>query len=217
MLREASLSGVRINGYEDLRRLRHQLFQERFECRDETVEAYSRYMSACAPTSGTVEQQIRAHMKLYYSANGTMFRKGAITAWDRSVSSSKIKTFLGPRGMAVEVAAWRSMGKNAARVRIGGSVASSFAQYLKMREWQLTAWDARASDNVVEFVSRYVHDSKVDFLLNAEPFSYFSSRGVEESSAGIWQEGESWLRSKGDAVNSAVSNVVGRGKRRCMR
>jgi hypothetical protein len=208
MLKEAVLSGVRIIGYDDLNRLHSQFFNERFECRVETQTAYSRYLAACTAVSGTVEQQIAAHMKLYYSANGTLSRKRIVSVSERSISSNKVKSLLGPKGMAAEVAAWRSVGRNASLIRVGGPIAKSFAQYMKIREWQIAAWDKNASDGVVEFVSRYVHDSKVDFLLNAEPFSYFSSRGIAESSISIWQEGGNWLCSRGRAISTAVSGAV---------
>jgi hypothetical protein len=214
MLREAVLSGVRIISYDDLKRLYSQFFHERFECRQDTEAAYTRYMAACTSVGGSVEQQIAAHLKLYYSANGTMSRKGIVTVWDRSVSSSAAKSVLGPKGMAAEVAAWRSIGRNPSLIRVGGPIAKSFAQYMKIRDWQLAAWDKNAPDCVVEFVSRYVHDSKVDFLLNAEPFSYFSSRGVEESGISVWQEGGNWLGSKGRTVSNALQGAVEIGQRK---
>jgi hypothetical protein len=212
MLKEAVLSGVRIISYDDLNRLHNGFFQERFECQPETEAAYSRYVAACATVSGAVEHQIAAHMKLYYSANGTMHRKRIVSVSEKSIRSSKVKSVLGPKGMAAEVAAWRSIGSNAWLMRVGGPIARSFAQYMKIREWQLAAWDKNASDGVVEFVGRYVHDSKVDFLLNAEPFSYFSSRGVAESGISIWQEGGNWLRSTGTTASAAVSGAVKRGE-----
>jgi hypothetical protein len=212
MLREAVLSGVRILGYDDLERLQNKLFQERYECRKSTEFAYARYMEAYGVNNGTVEQQINAHMKLYYSAYGTMYRRGDKTTWDRMVSSSLIRSLLGPKGMAAEVTAWRRIARGIKRIRVGGASTSSFAQYLELRRWQLAAWDMTASDGVVGFVSRYVHDSKADFLLNAEPFSYFSYRGVEESSISIWQKGALWLDDKGGAIGSAVYDATERGK-----
>jgi hypothetical protein len=214
MLREAKLSGARIIDYESLERLYSQFFLERFECSAETETAYLRYMAACPVTGGTVEQQIRAHMKLYYSANGTMSRRKMQTVRDRSIKNSKVKAFLGPRGMEAEVAACRSPSKNIRVVRFGGTTPRSFAQYVTIQEWQLAAWDAPAPDNVVKFVADYLHDSKVDFLLNAEPFSYFSVRGVEESSISVWQEGGNWLRSKGRSVSAAVVGTLENGEKK---
>jgi hypothetical protein len=72
----------------------------------------------------------------------------------------------------------------------------------------LAAWDTQARNDVVEFFARFVHDSKVDFLLNAEPFSYFSQRGIEESSVSIWQAGGNWLGEKAFAIGSTISDAA---------
>jgi hypothetical protein len=208
MMREALLSGVRIIGYDDLKRLHNQLFREQFECTAEAERAYARYMAACKPAGGAVEQQIIAHMQLYYSANGTMNRRRIETATERSRGESKLKSLLGPMGMASEVAVCRFVQKNSGLVRFGGMPAKAFAQYVKIEDWQLAAWDAMAPEGVVEFVSKYVHDSKVDFLFNAEPFSYFSSRGVEESSISVWQESGNWLLSKGTTASNLIGATV---------
>lgn len=37
----------------------------------------------------------------------------------------------------------------------------------------------------MRFLHTYIHDSKVGFLSNAEPFSYFSKRGVSESTRSV--------------------------------
>src|SRR5690606_9321734 len=56
--------------------------------------------------------------------------------------------------------------------------------------WQIEAWNKNVSDEVAEFYLKYIHDSKVDFMSNAEPFSYFSKRGMSESLHSIqgWTE-----------------------------
>jgi hypothetical protein len=208
MLSEALLAGARIIDYENLKRLYGQLFQERFECSANTETAYSRYMAACPGIGGTVEQQIKAHMKLYYSANGTMSRRRVDTVRDRSLKASNVKALLGPKGMAAEVAACRSSSNSIRAIRLGGTSTRSFAQYLRIQDWQLAAWDATADDSVVDFFSRYIHDSKVDFLLNVEPFSYFSARGVGESSINIWQEGGYWLGSKARLMTDTAAEAV---------
>ncbi|CAH0285037.1 hypothetical protein SRABI118_03900 [Massilia sp. Bi118] len=214
MLKEALFAGVRVIGYEDLKRRQAQFFRERFECLEETEAAYSRYMAACSAVGGTVEQQIRAHMKMYYSANGTMYRKKIESARDRSLKTSRMKSLLGPRGMAAEVAACRNVSKNIKLVRFGGTSSKSFAQYVNIRDWQLAAWDLTSPGGVTEFVSHYIHDSKVDFLLNAEPFSYFSARGVGESSISVWQESGNWLRAKGRAIGNTVAAGLESGEKK---
>jgi hypothetical protein len=208
MLTQALTHGVRLLSYEDIKKKNYPFFQKRFECKQETEAAYARYLTAFAGQGQPIEQQIKAHMKLFYSANGTMSRRGMETAGDRSRSGSRVKSLLGPKGMAAEVAACRLGSNNVRTVRLGGPSSQAYAQYVRIQEWQLTAWDTTAPDGVTDFVSKYVHDSKVDFLLNAEPFSYFSTRGVDESSVSIWKDGEDWLRSKGTSVSTAAGQVV---------
>jgi hypothetical protein len=130
------------------------------------------------------------------------------TVRDRTVKASNVKAFLGPKGMAAEVAACRTSSKSTGVIRYGGTSARSFAQYVKIQDWQLTAWDATANDSVVDFISHYIHDSKVDFLLNVEPFSYFSPRRVEESGVSIWQEGGYWLGSKARLLTDTATEAL---------
>jgi hypothetical protein len=200
MMKESLLHGVRMLSYEDLKKRWPSLFKQRFECRRETEAAFSGYMAACRADGGTIEQQIVAHMNLYYSANGTMHRKGIETAGERSRNSSKYKYLIGSKGMASEVAIYRQVLKSGGWLRFSDRTARAFEQYIRVHEWKLAAWDSTAPEGVVSFVSRYVHDSKVDFLGNAEPFSYFKSRGVDESTISVWEEAGAWLRSKIDAV-----------------
>jgi uncharacterized protein (DUF2235 family) len=208
MMSEALSSGVRMLSYDGIKKIFRPLFDERFECKAATEEAYARYTAACAISGQTVEQQITAHMKQFYSAYGTMFRKGVETAGARSRKASAIKSFLGPAEMASEVAVYRSARAKISLVRFGGSSNLSYAQYVKAHAWQLAAWDTQARNDVVEFFARFVHDSKVDFLLNAEPFSYFSQRGIEESSVSIWQTGGNWLGEKAFAISSTISDAA---------
>lgn len=200
MMREAVASGVRITPYEELRKTRFAFFTERFECRNDSELAYKSYMAALGATTGTVEDQIKRHQKLFYSANGTMHRKGMETPGDRSRDANKFK-YIGPKGMAWEVSKYRTAVKVGQWVRFGGSAANSFAQYVKPADWQLRAWDKQATDGVVDFVYRFVHDSKVDFIGNLiEPFSYFKPRGVQESTVNVWTEWGNWMADKGNSA-----------------
>ncbi|MEO7577791.1 MAG: DUF2235 domain-containing protein [Massilia sp.] len=214
MMREALLGGVRANGYEDIRRKQDALFTERFECRADTEKAYQQYMAECGGLGGTIETQMRAHLKVFYSANGTMHRKGIETPGERRRDEAKLK-FLGPKGMAWEISKYRAAAKAGKWVRFAdpAGVVSGYAQYVKPAQWQIDAWDKPASAGAVDFVSRYVHDSKVDFIYNlAEPFSYFRPRGVQESSNSIWQEGGNWISSKAKQVGDATGEAVDAGK-----
>lgn len=45
-----------------------------------------------------------------------------------------------------------------------------YAHYIEPAVWQIAAWDRQAPDDM-HFISRYVHDSKVDFIATVEPFA----------------------------------------------
>ncbi|KQQ39191.1 hypothetical protein ASF61_22280 [Duganella sp. Leaf126] len=213
MMRESVTSGVRIMSYAQVEKSRATLFKERFECHQGTEQAYRDYMAACGLLSGAVENQIRRHLEVFYSANGTMDRKGIETPGQRRLHEAKYK-YIGPKGMAWEVDKYRLAVKVDSWVRFGNG-ANGFAQYVKPEDWQLAAWDKNASDGVVNFVSHYIHDSKVDFIGNlAEPFSYFRPRGVQESTVSIWTEWGNWMGSKRDAATKAVTDTYEAGKKK---
>lgn len=214
MMREALLGGVRVDAYADLKRRKNTLFKERFECTADTAAAYQHYMAACGALGGTIEQQMKAHLRLFYSANGTMFRSGVETPGDRSRQAAKLK-YLGPKGMAWEISKYRAAAKVGRWVRFADPtrMVSGYAQYVKPEQWQIDAWDKAAPAGAVDFVARFIHDSKVDFIYNlAEPFSYFKGRGVQESSISVWQESGNWLRSSATKVSNATGAAVDAGK-----
>lgn len=209
MMKESLSSGVRMLSYEEIKKKLAPLFAERFECRPETEADYERYRALCS--AGTVEQQVQEHLKLYYMANGTMHRRGIETPGDRSRRANNYKNIAGPKGMAHEVRAYRSLLEPGRWLRLSDSTARGYAQYVKIHDWQLTAWDADAPKGALDFVSKYVHDSKVDFMGNIEPFSYFRPRAIEESTVSVWKEGGNWIRSTTktayETVGGAVENV----------
>jgi hypothetical protein len=190
MMGESLSRGVRMLSYEDMKNRYGSLFKEQFECRPETEAAYARYRAAVGAMGQTVEEQIVAHMKVFFSANGTMYRRGMETTSERRRNASKYKYLIGSKGMANEVAVYREARKLGKWVRFSDAASRGFAQYIKIHDWKLAAWESNATNGVVEFMSRYVHDSKVDFLGNAEPFSYFMARGVNESSERMGRSGE---------------------------
>lgn len=212
MMREAVSNGVRMKSYKEIEETMYGLFKDRFECLDATEAAYRDYMAACGAMSGTVENQMKRHLEVFYSASGTIHRRGIETPGDRSRAASTFKS-LGPKGMAWEVDRYREVAKAGEWLRIGGSAVNSYAQYIKPEEWQLSAWDKPASDGVVKFVSQFVHDSKVDFIGNIEPFSYFKPRGVWESNISVWTEWGNWVVAKSDAVTETVGNAYESGKK----
>jgi hypothetical protein len=116
--------------------------------------------------------------------------------------------------MAWEVEKYRAAARAGEWRRIGGNVANAYAQYVKPEDWQLSAWDSNAAPGVLDFVSKYVHDSKVDFLMNAEPFSYFKARGIEESGASVWQDAGAWIQNKSAQAAHAVQSTAAAGRAR---
>lgn len=212
MMHEAIGSGVRMLDYHEIERTRNAVFLERFECKAETREAYRRYMALFGVATGKIETQIRKHMELLYTAYGTMHRLGMETAGERRRNEDKYK-YIGPKGMAWEVNKYRLAAQAGKSVRIGGAAINSYAQFVKPQDWQLDCWDATAPSGVLEFVSKYVHDSKVDFIANlGDPFSYFKARGVQESTISVWAEAGNWIQQKSAAVQTGVQDGLERGK-----
>jgi len=206
MMREAVIHGVRLVAYDILESTTpyKALFEERFQCISDTQKAYDAYMTACGPLSGTIESQIRQHMKVLYSAYGTMYRTGEQTPGERVRKADWYKN-IGPHGMAWEIDKYRAAAKAAKWVRVSAPL-KAYAQFVKPQEWQIAAWDANAPVDAKDFVAKFVHDSKVDFAFNLEPFSYFKPRGVTESNVSIWQEGGVWMGNKAKAIGSAVES-----------
>lgn len=213
MMREAIASGVRLLPYDEIKKASTTIFKERFECLDITQTSYGNYMAACGPMSGTVETQMKRHLQVFYSANGTMARRGIETPGDRRRNDDPYKK-IGPKGMAWEVKKYRLAAKVGGWLRVAGAGVRGYAQYVKPQDWQLSAWDKPATDEVVNFVAHYIHDSKVDFIFNlAEPFSYFKPRGVDESTTNVWTEWGTWMGGKRDAVTKTVGDTYEAGKR----
>ncbi len=214
MMQEAVLHGVRMLSYGQVQAANAPLFRERFECLPATLAAYLGYMRSASATEGRIEDIRRQHMRLLYSAYGTLHRLGQQNPGDRKRDESFLKyKFLGPKGMAWEVEKYRSALRHArnaresGRLRIGQSL-ESYAQYVKPQDWQLAAWDATAPDAVLAYVREFVHDSKVDFVGNVEPFSYFRLRTMQESTRSVWNETGDWIADKAQAAKAAGQEVA---------
>lgn len=205
MMREALHCGVKLLSYSQIKSDASALFTERFECRPETVAAYRAYLAALPSSGDSVEENMKSHLRLYYSANGTMHRQGMQSPGDRSRIANKEKYIFGSKGMASDVWIYRTYLKVGRMLWLSERNLRGFAQRLEIKDWQLSAWDANVSQDVVNFVSRYIHDSKVDFMGNIEPFTYFRPRGVDESSISIWAEGGNWIKSKSAAVSATLA------------
>ncbi len=213
MMREALLQGSRLTGYEEIRKVNFPLFQERFECKPETETKYKAYLSACNP-SGTVEHCIQKHMEQLYSAYGALHRQGLESVTQRQHREGKSWS-MGPADMATELASYNRTVqdlKNPLHVTTKTVKDPTYvlrkgvyAMWISPQEWQVEAWKRNAVAGVTQFVDAFVHDSKVGFLQNAEPFSYFSTRGVTESSRSV----SGWIEANVTRpVDKAVESTV---------
>ena len=213
MMREAVVHGVRMMSYDQVQATNYPLFEERFECRKETAEAYRSYMAGLGAVSGIIEQQFKRHLAQLYSAYGTMHRLGIETVGDKRRQESKYK-YIGPKGMAWEVGKYRTAVKLGRSVRLSDEK-NVLAQYVKPQAWQLSAWDSNAPSGVLAFVSKLVHDSKVDFIGNLiEPFSYFRMRGIQESTRSVWQETGDWIGGKATQAEEAAQAAYATTKKK---
>ena len=213
MMREALRHGTRLYGYEHLKAKNPQIFQERFECRPETEAAYQAYRAVCNP-GGSVEQKVRAHMAQLYSAYGTLNRAGQKNLTQRLHRQQDKSSLWRPGDMGKEVAGYEKLKRRekTGAHQVAATVLPAYrmqhgvrVMWVRPAKWQLDAWYAKAAQGVVQFVDRYVHDSKYGFLHNGEPFSYFSTRGIDESTHSVqgWFD-ESVRRPVGRAYDQAV-------------
>ena len=193
MMTEASVVGVRIFNLSEIERINYPLFEERFECRPETEQSYQAYRQVCNPT-GSVEQQVRKHMEQLYSAYGTLHRQGSPSLTQREHAAGQ-SWALGPDDMAAEIANYQKAQDNIeqmARSSVPSDAASGYiasqglyAMWIQPAQWQMDAWKRKAAPGAIKFIDNWVHDSKVGFLGNLEPFSYFSKRGISESTHSV--------------------------------
>lgn len=194
MMNEAVTAGSRIYSSKSIEKINFPLFEERFEIKPETERLTKAYKAACKP-GGTIETQMNAHMKMLYSAYGTMYRQGIESVGQRVRREDKW-TRIGPQHIADEVRAYRKALKTfkdtsargvAEKIVTPSYVVSQgvYAMAISPEKWQLDAFDAKCDDDVMDFVNQFVHDSKAGFLSNIEPFSYFSKRGVDESTHSV--------------------------------
>lgn len=208
MMNEALNKGARLLSSQQIMEIDSPLFIKYFECKPETESAYQAYKAVCNP-KGTVEHCIREHMKQLYSAYGTLKRQGGVNLTARQ--HQKGESWIGgPKDIGTEMETYerlRSELSNPLRALqpdadVGYLVSKgAHAMWIQPQEWQKKAWYATASQGVASFINSYIHDSKVGFLNNIEPFSYFSQRGVSESNRSIY----GWLEYN---VNRPVNHAV---------
>ncbi len=213
MMRESLLHGGRLLGYDEIRKKNPQIFKERFECTSSTEAEFKAYTKACSP-KGTVEHCMQKHMEQLYSAYGTLKRNGVESVTERQHRQGKSWS-MGPQDMAKELASYEKtvadlqnpvkVAKEAALDSFYVLRKGAYAIWISPKAWQIAAWKSTASAGVMDFTHTFVHDSKVGFLQNAEPFSYFSQRGVSESSHSV----SGWLEANvSRPVDKAVEATV---------
>ncbi|WDD91859.1 DUF2235 domain-containing protein [Burkholderia sp. FERM BP-3421] len=181
MHEEALKAGVRLLSQADIKRTLAPI-TDRFTVKPETQKNYQAYMSAARPPGTSVEADMRCHMKSYYEANGTLSRKGQPLAGQVSFKSSSVKHVMWGT-IDLEAPAYAEALKTRRDVVVtnrGSAAERVFFYTFKPEQWRLDAWVTNAPDSVVNFFAHYVHNSKVDFIANVEPFSYFRPRGVFE-------------------------------------
>lgn len=206
MMEEALNKGVRLLSLEEIEKTNEPLFQERFECKPATEAAYQAYVAACNPR-GSIEDCVQAHMATLYSAFGTLKRQGGESVTQRE--HRKGQSWAGGRGdMSSEIEKYERAKQNFENPNLIQAVnpgymitQGAYTMWIKPQDWQLKAWYSTAPRGVMDFIHTYVHDSKVGFMSNAEPFSYFSQRGINESNRSVY----GWIEHN---VNRPVDQAV---------
>ena len=214
MMNEAVASGVRMLGYDDIANSSSVLFAEQYEILPQTLTRYKAY-SAAVNANGTIEQCVAAHMRALYSAFGTMTRRHIKTPDLVEAEGSTAHKLIGHVGIAkeAELLLNPAQARNKLRdkalydsglqlVQVAGLC---YTQIVRPEPWRLKAWQENASEGIIEFVRKNVHDSKAGFLASIEPFSYFRPRGMAESSRNVLARGLDWLD---DTVTEIIQGAI---------
>lgn len=190
MLEEAVNAGVRMFDYNQLKEKYGALFAEQFEIQDKTLHLYNA-VKAEMQSSGKIQDQIIATMKVYYAAYGALAEKKIVSVSQQARNDNKIREYIpiGPSDMATEIGRLEKLQKLTAPNTTGGinifrllsPVSKAYEFYLGIDEWEFASWRKGASPEIMAFYQNYIHDSKYGFISNAEPFSYFRQRTVYES------------------------------------
>ena len=190
MLEEAVNAGVRMFDYDQLKEKYGALFAEQFEIQDKTLHLYNA-VKAEMQSSGKIQDQIIATMKVYYAAYGALAEKKIVSVSQQARNDNKIREYIpiGPSDMATEISRLEKLQKLTAPNTTGGinifrllsPVSKAYEFYLGIDDWEFASWRKGASPEIMDFYQNYIHDSKYGFISNAEPFSYFRQRTVYES------------------------------------
>lgn len=219
MMREALLVGSRILSYQEIKERSFGIFQKQFECKPETEAAYKAYTAVCNP-GGSIESQVKKHMEQLYGAYGTLHRAGGENVTQREHRKGNSWSRAAPDDMAKELDNYqqtlKELGGASGAVRALANPAyvirkGAYAMWIAPEKWQIDAWKRLAGDGAMGFVHTYIHDSKVGFLNNAEPFSYFSKRGISESTRSVQGWFEDNVARPADHAYEATVDAASRG------
>ncbi|WP_167389657.1 phospholipase effector Tle1 domain-containing protein [Janthinobacterium svalbardensis] len=221
MMREAVKSGVRLVDYDDIHKSSKVIFEERFEFKPEVEASYKQYMAAIGAPA-TVEQAVTAHMKALYSTWGTMTKRKIKTPDLIEAEGRKGDSKKGHPGIAREAELLLDIGKvkefalSQFPPRVSSEtlqvIGRTYSMVISPEKWRLDAWQATASDSVLNFIKSAVHDSKAGFMGGIEPFSYFRPRGMTESSRNVLAQGLDWLDDTVTAIKKGVIKVYHRAE-----
>lgn len=215
MLEDAVSAGVRMFDYNQLKEKHIKIFEQQFEIQNETQRLYDA-VKAKIPSTGKVQEQIIASMKVYYAAYGALAEKKTASVSQQARSDNKIRKFIpiGPSDMATEMERLnklreltesnKSEGINI--FRLLSPVSKAYEYYLGIADWQFQSWKNGSMPEIMDFYQNYIHDSKYGFMSNAEPFSYFRQRTVYESR----RSGKGEEVDQKTAEDKAVCTVVNR-------
>lgn len=198
MLEDALQAGVKMYSYDELK-LKHSEIFEQFEIQPDSQKYYDA-VKAAIPSQGSIQNQIKGCMKLYYGAYGTIARAGnELSVSQRVRQENKYRELIpvGPSDMATEMQRLMKLKEATASkkdgfniFRVFSPVSTAYEYMIGVEDWQFESWNTNVSDDVKKFYLNYVHDSKYGFLSNVEPFSYFRQRKVYESRRSA--SGEGW-------------------------
>jgi len=220
MMREAMLHGVRMLSYEDIEKNYSLIFTQVYKVWPEVEADYKQYINAVGEHSN-VEQAVTAHMKALYSGWGTMTRRNIKTPdlIDKMFRDGPFKNF-GHRGIAYEASFFLSQEETLQTARNHLPVDlpprtlnvenKMHGFTVRPAKWRLEAWKANAPDPIFYFIQRYVHDSKSGFIHSLEPFSYFTARGMAESSRNVLAAGLGWMGKTLTAIKTGVIKIYNR-------
>ena len=222
MMREAATSGVRLLDYDHVKKFGAAVFKSWFEIEPKTLAAYNDYIKEVG-THMVADQAVNAHMKALYAAWGTMTRRHIKTPDQvaAETGTGRMKLF-GHPGIAAEASMLLAVDDVANSVgrmsqphsapRAMNVEGRMFHVVVRPAKWRLDAWQATASQPVLHFIQNFIHDSKASFLHAVEPFSYFTARGMAESSRNVLARGLGWMDDVATAVKNGVIKIYHRAE-----